>query len=502
MSLGHNFLVTVATSRRDARVEAVRLRRFFKRVFAGKSETEELQPLLDSVKDRKMYGTPATEIMNARANLVVMLKKPGIAFKCGPFALGRIQKFLHPDQPLSKLIIDAKSTPKGFSLLQVKELADQLGMNFQAVKRSGTEPLILPAVVHWKSGHYAAILTRENNRYVVQDPTFGHEAVLKEDAINSESSGYFLIPKGSLAKGWTAVNDTESGNVWGRGFPDTRDEKQTKECDKNSDCNGMARPSILLLLACLRIKDAPISYHPAIGPDVNFTATYNQYEASQIGTFITSNFGNNWIQPWQSYVKSSGSTGGTISVLPMGGGYEVYSGYQGTATSGSYAPQVQLQTKLYVMQTANPARAAASNKLRYERQYPDGSKEVFDSPADSRNFIYLTQIIDPQGNAISLNYQAVSAGYRLTSVIDSLGQATTLTYGLADDPLKITAVTDPFGRTAKFGYTATAPHQLDLNHGCRRDRLAVRLCAGNGCDYRADDSLRHDYFCGRTGQSG
>src|SRR5439155_8290388 len=65
--------------------------------------------------------------------------------------------------------------------------------------------------------------------------------------------------------------------------------------------------------------------------------------------------------------------------------------------------------------------------------------------------IYLTSVVDPGGNAVTINYDA---GLRVTSIVDALGQPTTFSYTLAEDPLKITKVTDPFGRFATFDYTS------------------------------------------------
>jgi hypothetical protein len=33
---------------------------------------------------------------------------------------------------------------------------------------------VVPSVVHWKVGHYAAMVGQEGDRYLLQDPTFGN----------------------------------------------------------------------------------------------------------------------------------------------------------------------------------------------------------------------------------------------------------------------------------------------------------------------------------------
>ena len=63
--------------------------------------------------------------------------------------------------------------------------------------------------------------------------------------------------------------------------------------------------------------------------------------------------------------------------------------------------------------------------------------------------MFLTSVIDPQGNTTTLNYDA---SFRITSIVDPMGRSTTYTYGLTAYPLLITKITDPFGRTAQMTY--------------------------------------------------
>jgi len=63
--------------------------------------------------------------------------------------------------------------------------------------------------------------------------------------------------------------------------------------------------------------------------------------------------------------------------------------------------------------------------------------------------IFLTEVIDPQGHAVTLTYDS---SVRLVAIADALGQVTTLAYLDSADPLRITRVTDPFGRAAVLTY--------------------------------------------------
>src|SRR5208282_2918616 len=91
----------------------------------------------------------------------------------------------------------------------------------------------------------------------------------------------------------------------------------------------------------------------------------------------------------------------------------------------------------------------------YEIQFPDGSRQEF---TETTNYFtvppipqpyLLTQIIDPAGNTVTLNY---SGGIAVASIVDALGQTNTLLYTNTSLPGAITGIIDPFGRTATFQY--------------------------------------------------
>ena len=66
-------------------------------------------------------------------------------------------------------------------------------------------PLIVPAVVHLKLDHFAAIIRREGDRYLLEDPTFKNDVWVTREVLEDEASGYFLIAPGKLPEGWRVV---------------------------------------------------------------------------------------------------------------------------------------------------------------------------------------------------------------------------------------------------------------------------------------------------------
>ncbi len=98
----------------------------------------------------------------------------------------------------------------------------------------------------------------------------------------------------------------------------------------------------------------------------------------------------------------------------------------------------------------------SDSPIRYERQLTDGTREVYGHVATSgaSRRIFLTGIIDPMGDQVSLGYDSNN---RLITITDAVGQVTTLCYALDDcqgNPTSylIRKVTDPFGRSATFSY--------------------------------------------------
>jgi RHS repeat-associated protein len=419
----------------------------------------ELEALLRSVENRAFSG-PATEmITGAREGLVAMQIRPEISFRCGPLALHRIMLAVHPDHPQSALIDAAESTQRGFSLHQVAELSNQLGLNLQTAFRAQGSEFLIPSVVHFKLDHFAAVIRCEGDRYLLQDPTFKNDVWVTGKTLEIEASGYFLVPPGELPAGWRSVDSTKAATVFGKGnVPDPA--SPPSPCDPSTDpCKpcpdpgdsggggggprGLAEAKIHLLNASLSISDEPVGYAPPIGPEIRFTVRYNQRDKQFASNFNYSNFGDKWTFDWLAYIKDDPSNPlADVTYYIRGGGNRAFTGFN--SATQTYAFQLLDQTKLI-----------RTSPTSYEMLARDGSKKVFsqpDSVGGNTRKVFLTQVIDPFGNAVSLTYDS---NLRIAAIADAIGQVTILSYNLPTDIFKITKVTDPFGRFATFEYDAS-----------------------------------------------
>jgi RHS repeat-associated protein len=420
---------------------------------------ESLETLFKEIQGRQLHGSITEKIVAAHEGLAGMNNTPQTAFRCGPMALDRIRSFLKPADPPAQEIFDSKSTRQGFSLAQVQELAQSMKMDYQVAKRQPGAPVLLPAVVHWKVGHYAALLKENSGQYLTQDPTFAEGNLwVSQAALDSEASGYFLIPAGDLPRGWQPVTTDEAKGIWGRGDPGGLPQGPPADCGSggpgpggggggdstpgSSDC-GMAQYMFHFLLANLHIADFPVGYRPSVGPDMNFTVSYNHRESQQTLPFSYSNLGTKWTFNWLAYlIDQPGNTSADVSYYGRDGGIATYT----NTGSGTFITELYSRTKLTRLSTNS-----------YQLSFPNGSTYTFAQPntATSSRKVFLTTITDSRGNSANLSYDQY---FRLYALRDALGQVTTISYELttnssSDDFLKITKVTDPFGRFATFEYT-------------------------------------------------
>jgi len=417
----------------------------------------EIERLLNSLGNYPGTGPASQRIVDAREVLWNMKNRPEIAFRCGPLALRSICIASNLDGAKDAEIQKTASTQRGCSLPQVAGLSRKIGLNYQMAFRNSGD-FVVPSVVHWKVGHYAAIMRRVGDLYELHDPTFGNSTWATKQALEAETSGYFLVGPGPLPPGWRAVNEEEGAAVWGKGMSFGNDPQRITKNDlaTGGSCpsQGMAAAKVHLMDVNLSLSDNPLGYAPPVGPPAKFVLRYNLRDIFQPANFTYGNLGPQWTSDWYSYITDNPMNSlADVNLYVSGGGQRTYTGFN--TNTQSYAYQQYDQNLL-----------TRTGPGSYQLLNGDGSELIFgqsDGSIGSSRNIFLTQIIDPQGNALTLSY---NSNLCLVSVQDAIGQVTSLNYGLAAtnigtgpngsllaaDPYKLTSVTDPFGRTATFNY--------------------------------------------------
>lgn len=418
---------------------------------------DEVEKYLLIAKGRVFRGASEERLEGARQGLATMVGRPECAFKCGPFALNKILDVTNAD-PTRDVIEKAASTTKGTNLAQLKTWSKQCGLNYQIAQRTPGAPLVIPSIIHWKVDHFAALTDAHNDRYHVQDSTFGQQGNfwLSQQAIDDQSDGYFLVPSGSLPPGWRAVTEAEGAKIWGKGAGHLRNygdgqRGPNDQCTLGPCvCPGMPSASAWSMMATLHIVDTPITYSPPIGPEMNFTLNYTHLEPNQPANPAFPCFGPDWNFNWVSYLSVDASK--NVIVRLGTGGSQVYNFTQPNNLTNPYAPDLLSQAVLTI-----------SSKDSYELKLPDGSASVYNQPDGTGRF-FMTKFVDAQGNATTITYDA---NFRITAITDAQGQVSTLTY--ASNTVGnlgyylITRITDPFARQANFEYDGANKHVSSIS---------------------------------------
>jgi RHS repeat-associated protein len=434
---------------------------------------------------------PATTLNGAFEGLETMENRPGTAFRCGTYALVSMQQALYG--VADHQILDRYPSPNGgFTLLQVEEMAGKSNLPLIAVKRLAGTPLVIPSIVHWKVNHFGALIRQEGDRVLLRDPTFGRDHWVDANAVDTEASGYFLIPSVRMDHGWAAASLDEKKTIAGRGFANMIDRAPGADSSCNDGCcsaagvgegiagegagasNGdkppMAVSSLSNRNATLIVRDTPIGYQAAFGPSPKLRLVYHEAETRDLSTEPVSGFGYYWNCNWVGYVQDDPSINNSpATVWLAGGGFEEVGSPDATGTFDKFYFSDTILTKV--------------DSNTYHRTSPDGSIEIYSRAvgvtAGKRN-VFLTRRLDTHGQAMDFVYDTdPSYPWRLKFVVDASGLATELFYELPSSPGFVTRVRDPFGRQAIFAYTGnflqsiTDPVGITSSFGYQDSRISL-----------------------------
>lgn len=401
--------------------------------------------LLAEVKGRDLSGPAQVAKTQALEGTWTLQHQPGVSYLCGIVALQELLA-VESDAAGAKQLANQQASPGGMSLAQLHALASKAGLATDVVYRTGTQPVPVPSVVHWKVGHYSTIVAAAHGRFHIRDGAMHRDFWMSRAALQAESSGYFLVPKREDDGAWRQVAMNQARTIIGGGYTSGNNPVNTKQTDTNvAGCGskkGMCQYGVKGMLVSLGLYDTPVGYKPPVGPAVPFNVVYSQREAQQPANFTFFNLGHNWTSNWLSYVQDDPTQpGNRVMIYMRGGGSVFYHGYN--SSTGTFNRERRTDAQLV---------RVSSSPIVYERRMPDGSKQIYSVSDHSTYYprrVFLSQIVDPQGNSVSLQYDAQM---RLTSITDALGQKTTLHYDDTQYPLQVTSITDPFGRTATLTY--------------------------------------------------
>ena len=409
----------------------------------------EVEALLEEARKRKLTGPARSKMSSVTEGAWMMRNRPGESFRCGPYAVlnvAREQK-ANLGKSATSFLEKHQSPPKGFSLPEVYRMSAELGLKLQIAKREVGAPIIVPAVVHWKLNHFAALLREADRKLLLKDPTFGEDTWIKSAAIDREASGYFLVPAGPLPHGWSKASLADTAEIYGKGFThaievgreakyDIKAGGVCQTLDHPTAGSAMASYQFHVLEASLHVEDTPIGYSAAYGPDVRVEVDYNERDSTQganespFGSFTTN---------WVSFAAASTS----IQIAEGGGG--------SVSVSTITIPGVDPGNPMTGQILTGPYDGG-----KYSLSSPDGSvtyyEQTIGDPDSGNPTAYMSRIVDPQGNEVAIEYDTTDPT-KIHRIIDATGLPTEFHYDYPGEDHLVTSVEDPYGRTATFTYT-------------------------------------------------
>lgn len=417
------------------------------------------------------------KFQGAKNSFYLMQSHPGIAYRCGTFALKAVGKTLHPEDKSLENLAELSSPTNGFSMATLLDLAKQYGLKMTAVRRMAGQDLIVPCVVHWRQNHYAAILARQDDSYLVNDPTFGHERWLTADVINEEAGGEFLVPATAITTNLTLLAKNELEAIHGRGLPNNVNDAKDKGCQPGQPCppcGGMpvawvSEPYINLWLA-----DEPMSYLTASGEPFTFRVTYKQRDTrpnSLLGGSYAQVTG--WNHNWFSSIHLAGSIACLGSPQPtcdvsLGTSYAtVYLPGGGTVTFNpgqNYDPETRL--KLLQQNPSITLQGGGTDEGTHGLRlvHADGSQDLYVNGflnsasaghLPSADFV-RTRHVDVHGRTTWFYYTTTNLIKVLSTVVDPDGRTNLLKYIFpAGQQVLLAEVDNPYGLKVYFQYDAS-----------------------------------------------
>lgn len=279
------------------------------RLLTGLGQVERLEQVLEECTGRTLdHPDHGKALGRAAAALERSKRLPWESFRCGTVAMAATVKALNLGQPVRCDAFQAHSPPEGFSLRDLEQIAQRYQWPLVAVERTQGVELLVPSVVHWRQGHYGAIVARRGFTYLVQDPVLGGERWLHMSVINEEASGRFMAPESSLTENWRRLDSEEAGKVRGRGdFAGYIDDTCDHGCPKpTSCCNGMPTWWITEPYINQWLMDRPLAYQASHGQPVTFELTFKEREARDypvVNRYTTDLRRPNWNHSLLTYVK-------------------------------------------------------------------------------------------------------------------------------------------------------------------------------------------------------
>jgi len=150
----------------------------------------------DVFSKRSMGWTAGSRVRAAKEGLWVLQHRHHLAWSSGRVALEVILRVREGEAYRTpRALSDYHPTPAGTTLTALRDLAQAAGLHATIVSRTRPDaPVVVPSVVHLRSGHFTAVIGAANGGYLIRDPALGGELWVTPEALMEEGSGHALVP--------------------------------------------------------------------------------------------------------------------------------------------------------------------------------------------------------------------------------------------------------------------------------------------------------------------
>ncbi len=372
------------------------------------------------------------------------------ANNCGAIALHELTVAIKGANADTSIIDSAPVPAGGFSLTELMTLSDKAGLKLIAVRAPADGPIPVPSLVHWKRGHYSAIVEQRGDSFKVTDQAIP-TPWLSRDFIMAASSRQFLVRAETVTAPWRPLTRRQTDLIRGGsypaspGYPDTND--APNQCSNScSTCSsGMATWSVSEPFINLWLTDEPLGYNPGLGYRISFQLNFKQREAVAGTNSALFSCGPKWDCSWISYViapSSNPAPGSIMTMIVAGGGERTY------AADGATHEYYSRSTMSLTTNTSGAFNGVSV-------AYPNGASESYNflfTNSPQGVLCFRTAETDPAGHSNQYIYTNSSGTIFLLSAVDTDGRTNTVSYTNTAFPRQITGVTDPFGRSASLFY--------------------------------------------------
>src|SRR5260370_27665209 len=135
------------------------------RMHARLGHADRIEALLRESGGRPVSGAATETVQGDGEGLWIMRTEPGTAYLCGPMALKNLLLSRGAAYPQVDFLDAFRPGPRGVSLAELAVLAEKAQLGYRLLFREAGQPIPMPAIVHWKVPHFAAIAEEADGRF-------------------------------------------------------------------------------------------------------------------------------------------------------------------------------------------------------------------------------------------------------------------------------------------------------------------------------------------------